>query len=94
MTGASLAFWAMRGSDGAALGLVYGFVHFAVLRHTAALYGSGRRLAPSALTLGRFAGAFVFFGLVARLGAVPLLSAFFSFLLARSLALRAARRLA
>jgi len=94
MTGASLAFVAALASGGAAAGLVFGLVHFAVLRRTVDLYGAGRGLAPAALTLIRIAGAIVFFGLAARLGALPLLSAFLGFLLARVLALRAARRTA
>ena len=76
-------------------GLVFGLVHFAALRRTVDLYSAGRsRLAAAALTLGRIAGTIVFFGLAARLGALPLLSAFLGFLLARTLALRAARRTA
>jgi len=45
-------------------------------------------------TLGRIAGAIAFFGLTARLGALPLLSSFLGFLSARMLALRVARRTA
>lgn len=91
MTGGSLASAVALGSRGAFAGLLFGRVHFAALRRTVALYGAGRRLAPSALTLGRLVGAIVFFGLVLRFGATPLLSAFLGFLLARRLALRAAR---
>jgi hypothetical protein len=89
MTGVSLAFAA------ALAGLVFGLMHFAVLRRTVELYSGGRsRLAAAALTLGRIAGAIAFFGLAAKLGALPLLSSFLGFLLARTLALRAARRTA
>ena len=91
MTSLSLASAVATGSGGAAAGLLLGWVHFAALRRTVELYGAGHRLAPSALTLGRLAGAIVFFGLGARLGPLPLLSAFLGFLLARGLALRAAR---
>ena len=95
MTGVSLAFAAALGSGGAAAGLVFGLVHFAALRRTVELYSAGRvRLAAAALTIGRIAAAIVFFGLAARLGALPLLSAFLGFLLARWLALRAPRRTA
>jgi hypothetical protein len=87
MIGASLAFAA------AFVGLLFGIVYFAALRRTAELYTSGRGgFAPGALILGRLAGAIVLFGLAAKLGALPLLSAFLGFLLARWLALRAARR--
>ena len=89
MTGASLSFAA------GFAGLVFGIVHFAALRRTVELYSSGRsRLAAAALTLGRIAGAILFFGLAARLGSLPLLSFFLGFLLARTLALRAAGRTA
>ena len=89
MTGVSLAFAA------ALAGLVFGIVHFALLRRAVDLCSVARgRLAAAALTLGRIAAAIVFFGLAARLGALPLLSAFLGFLLARALALRAARRTA
>jgi hypothetical protein len=89
MTGVSLAFAA------ALAGLVFGLMHFAGLRRTVELYSGGRsRLAAAALTIGRIAGAILFFGLAAKLGALPLLSSFLGFLLARTLALRAARRTA
>jgi hypothetical protein len=91
MTGLSLAAAVAIGSGAAAAGLLLGCVQFAALRRTVALYRAGRYLAPSALTLSRLAGAIMFFGLAARLGALPLLSAFLGFLLARRLALRAAR---
>ena len=89
MTGVSLA------SAAALVGLVVGLVYFAVLRRTVELYTKGRSgftvIAP---TLGRIAGAIAFFGLTARLGALPLLSSFLGFLSARMLALRVARRTA
>ena len=87
MTGVSFLFAA------AFAGLVVGLVHFAALRRTIDLYSAGRgQLAAAALTLGRVAGTIVFFGLAARLEALPLLASFLGFLLARTLALRAARR--
>jgi F1F0 ATPase subunit 2 len=87
MTGVSFVFAA------AFAGLVVGLVHFAALWWTTELYSAGRgQLAAAALTISRFAGTIVFLGLAARLGALPLLAAFLGFLLARSLALRAARR--
>ena len=77
----------------AVAGLVFGLGYFASLRRTVDLYGSGHaRLGPAALTLGRIAGAMIFLILAARLGALPLLTAFLGFLLARGLALRALRR--
>ena len=89
MTGVSFLFAA------AFAGVVVGLVHFAALWRSIELYSAGRgQLAAAALTLGRVAGTIVFFGLAARLGALPLLASFFGFLLARTLALRAARRTA
>jgi len=89
MTGVSFVFAA------AFAGLVVGLVHFAALWWTAELYSAGRgQLAAAALTLGRIAGTIVFLGLAARFGALPLLSSFLGFLLARTLALRAARKTA
>jgi len=80
---------------GALAGLVVGLLHFAALWRSTELYSAGRgQLAAGALTLGRIAGTIVFFGLVARLGVLPLLASFVGFLLARTLALRAARRTA
>jgi N-ATPase, AtpR subunit len=83
----------------AAAGLVFGRLYFAVLRRTVERLGTRTgsglgRLAPAALTLARIAGATLFLGLAARFGALPLLAAFFGFLVARSLALRATRRTA
>ena len=89
MTSVSLAFAATL------VGLVVGLVHFTGLRRTVDHYSTGRgRLAAAALTLGRIVGTFVFFCLAARLGSLTLLSAFLGFLLARTLAIRAARRTA
>jgi hypothetical protein len=89
MIGVSLA------CAGALAGLVFGLMHFAALRRTVELYSAGRSgLTAAALTLGRIAGTILFFGLAARLGSLPLLSFFLGFLLARTLALRAAGRTA
>ena len=89
MTGVSLA------SAAALVGLVFGLVYFAALRRTVELYTKCRSgLTVIALTLGRIAVAIAFFSLAVRLGALPLLSSFLGFLLARMLALRMARRTA
>jgi hypothetical protein len=77
----------------AAGGLAVGSVYFAALRCTVDVYATGRgRLVPVALTLARIAGVTVFLGFAVSFGALSLLAAFLGFLLARSLALRAARR--
>jgi len=76
----------------AAAGFGFGVAYFAVLRRSVELYRAGdARLVPIALTLGRIAGAILFFGLAVRFGALPLLAALLGFLLARPLALRAPR---
>ncbi len=76
-------------------GSVFGFLYFAALRRTAALVTEGRNwFGPLAFTLGRVGAAVVFFGIAAQLGAASLLAAFIGFLLARMIALRAARRAA
>ena len=88
MTGVSFVFAA------AFAGLVVGLVHFAALQRTLELYSTGFVRFAVALTLGRFAGTIVFFGFAARLGALPLLALFLGFLVARTLALRAAGKTA
>ncbi len=73
-------------------GLAFGWAYFAALRRTADLYAGGRgRLVPSALMLGRVGAAILFFGFASRNGALPLLTGFLGFLLARGLALRASQ---
>jgi len=73
--------------------LAIGIFHFALLRKTVDLYSMSRGgFAAAALTLGRIAGTVSFFVLAARLGALSLLAAFLGFLSARTLALRATRR--
>ena len=91
MTEAGLAF----ASAWAVAGFGFGLGYFAALLQTVEFYRGGRaRLLPIALAFGRIAAAIVFFGLAARFGTLPLLTAFLGFLLARWLALRAARRTA
>jgi len=91
MTDAGLAL----ASAWAVAGFGFGLGYFAAVRRTVGFYGAGgRALVPLALTLGRIAGAIVMFGCAARFGALPLLAAFVGFLLARTLALRAARGIA
>jgi N-ATPase, AtpR subunit len=76
----------------AVAGFVVGLLYFAALERTVALYVSGRGwVGPLAFTLGRIAAAAVFLAFAAKLGVISLLSAFAGFLLARALALRAAR---
>jgi len=88
MSDTGLAF----ASAWAAAGFGFGVGYFAALRWSVGLYrAGGTRLVAIALTLGRIAGAILFFGLAVRFGALPLLAALVGFLLARSLALRAVR---
>lgn len=73
----------------AVAGLSFGLAYFAVLRVSVDLhYEASGRFVPAALTFARFAAAILFLGLAARFGALPLLTAFLGFLLARALALR------
>jgi hypothetical protein len=73
-------------------GLAFGLVYFVVLRRTVYLNAAGYgRLVPTVLTLGRLVAAILFLGVAARVGALPLLSSFMGFLLARALALREVR---
>jgi N-ATPase, AtpR subunit len=78
-----------------AVGVGLGLAYFAALRWTVSLYaaGSGWRV-PTMLTLGRIGAGAAILGLAARFGALPLLAAFLGFLIARGIALRAARRAA
>ena len=74
-------------------GFAFGLLYFATLKRAAALFASGSSwMGPLGLTLGRIAAAVIFLSLAARLGAAALLAAFLGFMLARALALRAARR--
>lgn len=73
-------------------GLVFGLAYFAALRRTVDLYRpGGGRVLPLFLTFGRLAGAILFLAFAVQFGALPLLAAFLGFLLARGLALHAAR---
>jgi hypothetical protein len=87
----SLAFaaaWAFSG-------WLFGLGYFTAIRRTVDRFvGRGGRLLPAALTLVRLAAALLFLGAAARFGALPLLTAFLGFLLARAQAVRAARRIA
>ena len=77
----------------APMGFGLGVIYFAALRRTVALIATpGAALQAIAFTLGRGAAALGVLGFAAWLGAVPLLSAFAGFLLARSSALRRGRR--
>jgi hypothetical protein len=77
----------------ASAGFAFGLVYFAALKRTVAVLASDRGLlAPLALTAARFAAAVAFLGMTAKLGAPALLAAFVGVLLARSAALRLARR--
>ena len=77
----------------ACAGVLVGLAYFAALRRTSILVAAGAAWrGPAALTVSRIGGAAVFLALAARLGAAALLAAFFGFLVARALALRAARR--
>ncbi len=74
------------------IGFAFGLVYFAALRRTVTLFAAGRGwFVPVALTLGRIAAAIIVLALAAKLGAAALLAMFIGFLLARTLALRAAR---
>ena len=80
----------------AALGLAgfaFGLVYFAAVKRTATLFAAGSGwLAPAALTIARIASAATLLALAAKPGAASLLAAFAGFMLARTVALRAARR--
>ena len=77
----------------AAGGLVLGLGYFMALRRTADLYRAGRsRIEARLLTFGRIAAIVVFLVLAARLGALPLLTTFLGFLVARGIALRTMKK--
>ena len=76
-------------------GLLLGVAYFAMVSRSAALIAAGRgRWGSAALTLGRLAGATLFFAGAARYGALPLLGAFAGFLCARGVALHVSPRVA
>ncbi len=75
-----------------ASGLTFGWGYFAALRRWIARYGvRGRGPRSAAAALTRVAAAVVLFTVTAHWGALALLLSFLGFLLARALALRAAR---
>ncbi len=74
-------------------GFGFGLAYFAIVRRTAVLLGRGRGAGgPLGLTLGRAGAVVVFLGAAAQLGAAVLLASVLGFLLARTVAVRAARR--
>jgi len=74
-------------------GFAFGLLYFATLKRAATLFASGGGwIGTLGLALGRIGAAVIFLWLAARLGAAALLAAFFGFLLARTLALRAVGR--
>jgi len=74
-------------------GFLFGRAYFAMLRWTVASFAARQGwFGPLALTLGRIAAAVVLFAIAARLGAAALLAAFLGFLVARAVAVGAARR--
>lgn len=76
----------------AAAGLVVGCGYFAALRRGVGLIVARGAAVWSVLwVLVRVGGAALFFALVVRWGAMPLLAAFLGFLAARHLAVRTAR---
>ncbi len=92
MSGLALPLPVLLAAIGLA-GFVFGLLYFAAVQRTAILFATGRGwLAPVALTAGRIAAAAAFLALAARIGAAALLATFAGFLLARVVALRAARR--
>ena len=69
-------------------GLLLGAAYFAALWRTSGLlFAGGGRAMPAILTLGRFAAAVLVLAAATRCGAMPLLTAFFGFLIARGIAL-------
>lgn len=77
----------------ACAGFAVGAGYFAMSKRTAALILDHHGWAmPVALTLIRFAAVAVFLTVAAKAGAATLLAAFGGFLIARSVALRAARK--
>ena len=89
MTGAAMTLLA---GAGMLAGFGFGRLYFAAIRRTAQLLASGAWRAPLLLTIGRLATALAVFGLAARLGAACLLGVLLGLLVARSTALRQARR--
>jgi hypothetical protein len=79
---------ALSGAAGFGLGLLY----FAALRLSVAAFTGGRGwIVPMVLTGARIGGIALALGIAAKFGAVPLLSAFLGFLIARGVSLRQSR---
>jgi hypothetical protein len=77
----------------AAVGFGLGLAYFATLRRTVVMYATGRGwFGLLALTLGRIGAAVLFLAAAAKLGAATLIAALCGFLLARTIAVRAATR--
>jgi N-ATPase, AtpR subunit len=77
----------------AAAGLGFGLAYFATLRRTVVVFASGRGwLGPLGLTLGRIGAALLLLAAAAKLGPAALIAALCGFLLARTVAVRAADR--
>lgn len=77
----------------AAIGVMLGLAYFHLLRRSVERLAEGRGRAEAAvLALARLAAAVLVLWWLASLGAMPLLAGALGFLLARSLALRSARR--
>jgi len=76
-----------------AAGFGLGLAYFATLRRTVVIFATGRGwLGPLGLTLGRIGAAVLFLAAAAKLGAAALIAALIGFLLARTVAVRAANR--
>lgn len=75
-----------------AAGIAVGLAYFRALRWTIERGGKHPLVIHAVALPARLVAAALFFGLVARLGALALLAAFAGFLLARALALHAVRR--
>jgi hypothetical protein len=78
---------ALSGAAGFGLGLLY----FAALRLSVAAFTGGGWIVPMVLTGARIGGIALALGIAAKFGAVPLLSAFLGFLIARGVSLRQSR---
>jgi hypothetical protein len=78
-----------------ALGAAAGWAHFRMLRLAVECFVAGRGWRRAVvLSLGRFCAAGLMFWTAAQFGALPLLAAFLGFLVARRLAVAAAKEAA
>lgn len=73
----------------AALGLIVGFGYYLSIRANAGLADGAPEWLPKIIHVLRLAAAIAFFGWLAMLGVLPILSAFAGFLLGRVIAFRA-----